>query len=291
MSASIQHDTNGDLWIEIKGKISGGDRNQRVIFNLQHQVKAVVRLDVGNNHEFWSYEKLGSDDRSGKTLMAGQEVEFHCYKMVADHREGYPDSEYTVKIFPFAQRIADAGSIVGEIRAFAASESASEWWKKMYSLGWVECDGRSLKNADFPELYRAIGDNWGSEDIGHVFNIPDLRGVFMRGWHHDHAQAPSRHGRPGDPDRGRREPIAMDINSPPGSKGAAGDRIGSYQLDEVRSHRHSYLDSSIGGEGSPIGWGSAQRHMVRRDTDNTGGSESRPANVYVAYLIYTGRRL
>lgn len=40
--------------------------------------------------------------------------------------------------------------------------------------GWLECDGASLLRADYPELFEALGTQWGAVDGTH-FNIPDFR--------------------------------------------------------------------------------------------------------------------
>ncbi len=46
--------------------------------------------------------------------------------------------------------------------------------------GWLVCDGSSLAIADYPDLFAAIGNVWGSVDSLH-FNIPDLRGRTLVG--------------------------------------------------------------------------------------------------------------
>jgi hypothetical protein len=47
--------------------------------------------------------------------------------------------------------------------------------------GWMLCDGRALSSRDskYKELYGAIGDLYGT--TGDKFNLPDYRGVFLRG--------------------------------------------------------------------------------------------------------------
>ena len=47
--------------------------------------------------------------------------------------------------------------------------------------GWLECDGRSILRSKYPNLFNAIGTLYGSVDEQH-FNIPDLRGMFVRGF-------------------------------------------------------------------------------------------------------------
>src|SRR5690554_5228921 len=46
--------------------------------------------------------------------------------------------------------------------------------------GWLACDGSKLSEAAYPELFAAIATNYGAPDP-ETFNIPDLRGLFLRG--------------------------------------------------------------------------------------------------------------
>lgn len=83
--------------------------------------------------------------------------------------------------------------------------------------GWAECDGREVKREDNKELFAAIATKWGSGDGTTTFNIPDLRGRFLRGWDH---------GAGLDPDAAARTEIK------PG--GAVGDSVGSAQAPGVK---------------------------------------------------------
>lgn len=53
--------------------------------------------------------------------------------------------------------------------------------------GWLPCDGRALKSSDFPVLHDRIGTTYGNGSsgvgagAGTNFNVPDLRGEFVRG--------------------------------------------------------------------------------------------------------------
>ena len=46
--------------------------------------------------------------------------------------------------------------------------------------GWLECDGTSLDRTTYSSLFTAIGTYWGSYTTT-TFNLPDLRGAFLRG--------------------------------------------------------------------------------------------------------------
>ncbi|MFQ5606043.1 MAG: DUF6519 domain-containing protein, partial [bacterium] len=68
----------------------------------------------------------------------------------------------------------------GTIMAFANTEAP---------VGWLECDGREITEAGFPELYDKIKDRFAPGD---PVTVPDLRGVFVRGWDHDRGEDPGR---------------------------------------------------------------------------------------------------
>ena len=68
--------------------------------------------------------------------------------------------------------------------------------------GYLECNGQSVSTTAFAELFAAIGYTHGGS--GGSFNVPDLRGEFIRGWDH---------GRGADPGRGLGSWQAQDFKS------------------------------------------------------------------------------
>ncbi|WP_175868722.1 phage tail protein [Bartonella gabonensis] len=52
---------------------------------------------------------------------------------------------------------------------------------QFFPEGWLPCDGAAYLRTDYPALYEAIGTRWGGSDSWTKFNVPDLRGVFLRG--------------------------------------------------------------------------------------------------------------
>lgn len=52
--------------------------------------------------------------------------------------------------------------------------------------GWLWCDGGEYSRWDYPDLFAAIGTTWGAGNGTSTFNVPDLRGVFIRGRDDDH---------------------------------------------------------------------------------------------------------
>ena len=47
--------------------------------------------------------------------------------------------------------------------------------------GYLLCNGAAISRAQYPELFAAIGTTWGAGDGASTFNVPDLRGFFLRG--------------------------------------------------------------------------------------------------------------
>ncbi len=136
--------------------------------------------------------------------------------------------------------------------------------------GWLLCDGRATNSAQFPRLYAAISTNWGAGIQGSTndFNLPDLRGRFVRG----------RDGGAGnDPDRGSRQA------GPAGGNG--GDAIGSLQADAFASHRHQMSSQNNTGDFANVGGVGAGAVAQGAFVAPAGGSETRPKNAYVNYII------
>lgn len=48
-------------------------------------------------------------------------------------------------------------------------------------FGTLICNGAAISRSAYPELFEAIGTTWGAGDGSSTFNIPDLRGYFLRG--------------------------------------------------------------------------------------------------------------
>jgi len=149
---------------------------------------------------------------------------------------------------------------VGMIAPFAMSTAPT---------GWLECDGSAVSRATYADLFAALSTTHGSGDGSTTFNVPDLRGEFIRGW-----------------DNG---------------KGTdSGRTFGSSQTDELKSHFHrpnNYSSDSTNrffqGLGSGSGYaypatggsGSLLYSTIADQTDPTGGAETRPRNIAMMYCV------
>lgn len=57
---------------------------------------------------------------------------------------------------------------------------------------YLECDGSLLLRSTYHLLFDAIGETWGAGDGQTTFALPDMRGVFIRGYDHSKGYDPGR---------------------------------------------------------------------------------------------------
>jgi microcystin-dependent protein len=151
-----------------------------------------------------------------------------------------------------------SGKETGEVFTWAGSSAPA---------GSLACDGSLKLDADYPRLASKIGDVHGTTSAGVNFNVPDLRGLFVRGVDG---------GAANDPDRAAR--------TAPRTGASTGDAVGSLQADEFEAHTHD-----IGNAGGAAGTTSPTTFVYGTSggtTGSTGGStETRPKNVTLLYCI------
>lgn len=206
------------------------------------------------------------------------------------------------------------GAFVGEIRAFGfGGDTVPVWiWNgtglvqaTLQDLGWIAAEGQSLDDEQFPELARmykrpappnSTSSVWGSVDLRHDFNLPDLRGMFLRGSIRTPPPGTYPAGEPDDAYYPRTAP-RPDMAVPPGHHGATGVDVGSYQPDEVGPHNHQSHRAKY----SEVGQFERTTGFAERDyggdatfggpvsTMNSVYPETRPRNVHVMYCVWTGR--
>ncbi|MFJ2287971.1 phage tail protein [Pseudomonas iridis] len=154
-------------------------------------------------------------------------------------------------------------SLVAEVSAFASANPPA---------GWLRCNGAAVSRTTYAALFAAIGTRFGAGNGGTTFNVPDLRGEFVRGLDE---------GRGIDPGRA----------------------LGTVQLDSLRSHDHG-LKTQVGVFGygelvlkdfsepghpwyeQPTGVANDEASAgYRVATFASGGSETRSRNVSLLFCI------
>lgn len=48
--------------------------------------------------------------------------------------------------------------------------------------GWIKANGAAISRTAYSELFSAIGTTYGVGDGSTTFNVPDMRGEFVRAW-------------------------------------------------------------------------------------------------------------
>lgn len=186
----------------------------------------------------------------------------------------------TNNILKFRNEANDAWIIIGQLdqtnNAFSGGTPAGAVQPFAMSTpptGWLKCNGQAISRTNYAALFSAIGTTYGTGDGSTTFNVPDLRGEFIRGW---------------DDSRG--------IDS--------GRTLGSSQSDDIEGHTHD-VDVSASlltgptvyeteGEGGALYGVASDEAPVTAyavtsagtdTTDSTGGTETRPRNIALNYCI------
>ena len=119
--------------------------------------------------------------------------------------------------------------------------------------GWLKANGAAVSRTAYAALFAAIGTTYGAGDGRSTFNLPDLRGEFIRGWDDGRGI-----------DRGR--------------------VFGSAQSDELKAHTHGGVPQRTGDNdrGGASSWFSIDGIG---QTESSGGSETRPRNLALLACI------
>lgn len=128
----------------------------------------------------------------------------------------------------------------GAVQAFAMNSSPN---------GWLECDGAAVSRVTYEDLFTAISTLYGVGNGTTTFNLPDLRGYFVRG-------------------------------AGTNSDGTVSGTFGAKQADEFKAHTHL-----VGGTFSAsAGFGNIAGDAAV-NSSSTGGTETRPKNIAMLYCI------
>lgn len=119
------------------------------------------------------------------------------------------------------------------------------WPTASAPAGWLKANGAAVSRTTYAALFAVIGTTYGAGNGSTTFNVPDLRGEFVRSL---------------DDGRG--------VDS--------GRAIGSAQADELRSHTHTI--TAVGHWYNGTG-GYFVTAEGSGPTGATGGAETRPRNV------------
>ena len=74
------------------------------------------------------------------------------------------------------------GSAWGEIANGVPAGSVFTFASTTVPSGYLECNGAAVSRSTYATLFAAISTTFGVGDGSSTFNLPDLRGQFVRGW-------------------------------------------------------------------------------------------------------------
>ena len=76
------------------------------------------------------------------------------------------------------KRLLDASDLLGMVPSGAVLYFAG----RTAPAGWLKANGAAVSRTAYAALFAAIGTTYGAGDGRTTFNLPDLRGEFIRGW-------------------------------------------------------------------------------------------------------------
>lgn len=130
--------------------------------------------------------------------------------------------------------------------------------------GWLKANGAAVSRTSYSGLFAAIGTNFGAGDGSTTFNLPDLRGEFVRGWDD---------GRGVDNDRafGTAQSHLLQEHN----------HGGANQLGNVAGGSGEYVFNGATGGATPIG----ANYTPTTGSVGAFGAETRPRNVALLACI------
>ncbi len=164
------------------------------------------------------------------------------------------DDTATTAAWSSWQRLATAADIAAATASALPAGIVMHFANSTAPAGWLEANGAAVSRTTYAALFAAIGTTYGVGDGSTTFNVPDLRGEFIRSL-----------------DKGR----GVDT----------GRILGSYQADEFRSHNHTFSLRNITNNSGGGGIDDAGGTGLVYNTNYTGGSETRPRNIALLACI------
>lgn len=196
------------------------------------------------------------------------------------------------------------------------------WPSDTVPPGWLECDGSAVSRSQYADLFAAIGTTYGAGDGSTTFNLPDYRGYFLRGQDGGAGVDPNAATRTnrGDGQTGDKvgtkqtDAYAQHNHSMTHTHSIDHDHPSVNTSSVEHSHNVTLDRKTTIGSGPHFGWANttgaglgqtsypsephSHSHSVNlpnytgtsgpssaSNTGNSGGSETRPKNIYVKWII------
>jgi phage-related tail fiber protein len=209
-----------------------------------------VRADINDN--FAALFSQSSGNSAPSVTVAFQPwVDTSSNPPVYKMRNGSNSAWITVGVLDPAG-FSVSGSPTGQVIYVALSSAPT---------GYLKANGAAVSRTTYAALFAAIGTTFGVGDGSTTFNVPDLRGEFIRGWADDRAV-----------DTGR--------------------AFGSAQGESFASHSHTTPTGLAVGVGFDAFYGTSSESgpnatglFQASGTNTVGGTETRPRNIALLACI------
>ena len=154
--------------------------------------------------------------------------------------------------------------------------------------GYLECNGAAVSRTTYAALFSFIGTQYGAGNGSSTFNLPDLRGEFVRGFDNGRGVdsgrgiGSSQSGQNLSHDHDADASATSNVSDPGhrhNARGYGNDDDGGNQF--TGSGNNSVRNNAI--EDATTGISVATNVSI--DVDNDGGNEARPRNVAMMYII------
>ncbi len=203
-------------------------------------------------------------------------------------------------------QIATTAFVHGAVSNSGAVSQVGYFARTSPPEGWLKANGAAVSRTTYAALFAAIGTNFGAGNGSTTFNLPDLRGVFPRGW--DDSRGVDTGRTFGSLQAGQNEAHTHSGNT--GYESADHSHTGTTSTDGSHTHTppagqfsiNANTAFSYGGAGASLGVASAtaaagaHSHTFSTDgassahyhsftTSSAGGNESRPVNVALLACI------
>lgn len=148
-----------------------------------------------------------------------------------------------------------------ESRQLAPAGLVAHFARATAPAGWLKANGAAVSRIAYADLFAAIGTLFGEGDGFTTFNLPDMRGEFLRGW--DDAR-----GVDGGRELGSSQSYALQSHAHSGSSADAGSHTHTGTAQSGGAHNHSAASGVAGGHAhsSSQGW-----NKVLSGANGTGG--------------------
>ena len=163
-----------------------------------------------------------------------------------------------ISIEDLTQSVIQSLLPAGAVMSFAMSAAP---------VGWLPCDGSAINRTTYSPLFSAIGTTHGNGNGSTTFNVPDLRGYFIRGY---------------------------GTNSDSTASGALGTKQTAYAGYNTFYGYRDDGDSQTGGRGEMTAFAVNGQYLFQTSSPNSAGynltvdtqpGDTRPKNVALLYCI------